>query len=1416
MSVAVPPLNQQLEGNVNDATPSTLISRFRLWSDWFLRGLTLATFLLGIAAAIVHLYLALNFQSRPFAGVIVNRHLEVQEVETFSDRDWNGYNAGMQSGDTIVGYPESQDIDSITFSTIVEFNEQNGDDPQQAFNDYVENFAAGEQIILFVDREGGAGRFGNDGICVPSGTPDVQRCRVTYEVTDFPAVDFLAHFGIGYAIGLLVLGIAAVILARRIALREARFLSATAAGIAVFNMGRFDLFTSQNEFLTAVWIFAGCMIGGGVISFATVFPDTLPIVKRIPALRFLPQLIGLILFVFSYSLYVDEADFALALPVFFIFTGTITMLTIMLWRRQYSSSPILREQASYILLGGFFVGFTLAVWILWSLANGVAPSWVVPIVQVSSFVFLFNATYAVLQHRLLETDRLVPAVMVYSLLSFALVIAYFGIVTGLSVFGVTQLESDSPVLIAATVLVVTLGFVPVRNYLRDRIDQVMFRRRRLYQTRIETLIRSLTNALNLNDVEKAIRDTLQETVVPNGIILFVRDSEAQVFRAHRGVGTARPLTDITFDYSSGLIRYLQFEASMLYVEKNKLLPPMVYGDRSRIAILNMPVFVRLKGQRQLSGFLALGTRRSNEAYTYEDLRFIENIADQAALALERSQIVADLERQLTVQNVLSQLSRALNFAIDFDTLLELISAQTQRVMDVDVFSIAIVDANAHEMYYAFYSQGVDRLEHMEGKRWRLGNDLLSEIAQKQIAIRADDYRYEVQRRDPNAEIENSNIKAWMGVPMTADRVQGSLGVLSVASVDPLVLYNEDHEQILSDIANIAASAIDKTRLFQATQARTEQLEALNEISSRLSYEIEDVNRLLQLVTESATEILKSEAGSLLLADEENGDLIFQIAVGPSGHELVGMRIPMEGNSLAAEAVKQSETLIVNDAAKDIRWHGEVVNDDDDDARGRPFRSRAILTTPLLTKGKAIGVLQVINKKDGSLFTGEDATLLTTFAAQAAVAIENARLFGQTDEQLNQRLNELNLMTEIDKSLNRTLEMERVAEITVDWSLQQTNASAAAIAVVKGESDEMTLVAARGYPEGSMFYQAIGKDFSSKQGIWGRVIQTKRPAFSRGLQADLAYIETLPEAKVQTIVPMMSANEVIGILMVESEDETTLDLINAQFLERLADSASAAITNAQLFKQLQRQQEERVSFVRFIAHELKNPMTSMKGYTDLLLKGIVGPINDQQSDFLQTIYNNVDRLQTLVTDLNEVTQLESGTFPLELGSFDFHQIYRESLKSVQQGFDRKRQIVASEIPDELPLIWCDQKRLIQVMVNFLTNGNKYTPAEGTITIRADVALNIWDKEGARRVLHVQVADTGIGISAEDLPKLFREQYFRTDNARATDEPGTGLGMVLTRGLILQHGGQVWVESELNVGTTFHFTIPLAEEVLPETT
>ncbi|GIK65256.1 MAG: hypothetical protein BroJett018_30500 [Chloroflexota bacterium] len=1353
-------------------------------------------------AALAYLVLALQFQSRPFLGVMLTHDAKVQPVGPFSNETWSGWDVGMKSGDRIIAAESG--------SNQVDLRQV--DDPLKSLNDLLNGLEVGNRVLVKVEREG-------------SGLSQVERSypgenntvisEVLLKLTAFPLADLIAHFGVGFFAGLVMLGVGIFVLLRRIEVLSAQFLTGICAALAVVEMGRLDLMTTHE--LVPLWILAGSMLGGLLVSFGMTFPSNLAVVERIPAVRYAPLMVGLILTPLIYQLYINDNEIALLIPIIVTMLGAFGMSVIMLSRRQYTSSPVFREQASYALLATFFGLFPLLLWTIYQLASGgEAPTWSTPVVQTLAVLFVLTVAYAVTQYHLLETDRLIPAVIVYHALGGSLIVAYFIVVSGLSWIGIKAFNADSPLLIAAIVLFMAVGFVPIRNRLREQIDNVWFKTRRQYRERLDEVIRSMTNALNLDDVDRSIRQPMQETLAPTDVLLFVRDSEAQEFVAHVNPESGRPITDITFPFKSGLGHYLQTEASLLYLEPGAQLPPMVYQERSKLAILNTPIFVSLKGRRQLNGFLAVGARRNGEAYSYEDLRFIQNIADQAALALERAQIVQDLERRFKIQDVLSQVSRALNFAIDFDTLMELLYAQTTRVIEADIFSIAIADHLSGHLYYAFFARGDERLEHVEGRRWTMGRDLLSEVVRTQKITLTPDYAVELRRLNPNAEVEPlyQQMKAWMAVPLTADTTKGALGVMSVGTNDPTIRYSDDQMRLFSDIANVAASAIDKTRLFEATQIRTRQLEALNQISSQLSFAIEDLDRLLNIITQSAMEILKAEAGSLLLLDDPTGDLVFHVALGPTAGALVGKRISKDASSLSAEALKRGEPIIVNDTAQDSRWHGEVVKQEDEDEM--TFHSRAILTTPLISQGSPIGVLQILNKKDRSIFTEEDAQLLTTFAAQAAVAIQNAKLFESQDAQLLQRVEELDRMAAIDQQLNKTLELYKVAEITLNWAIQHAEAKVGALAVVKPDSNMMRLAAVRNYPMGSLFFEGVGNEFSIEEGIWGRVIRSATPVFSRSLKTDPDYIETYPDAVSQIVVPIISAGEAIGIILLESDNETDLNLLDLQFLSRLADHASPAIANAQLFDQLRHQQEARAEFVSFIAHELKAPMTSMKGYTDLLMRGVVGPINDQQGDFLKTIYNAVNRMDALVSDLRDIERYESGQMRLEMGSVAFAQVCRESLIPLQQQFEDRQQQVVLEVRDDLPFIWGDHKRLIQVMTNFLTNGNKYTPPGGKVTVRVDESVNLWDTEGARRVLHVQIIDTGIGISEEDQKRLFREKYFRTDNAKATDQPGTGLGMVLTRGLILQHGGQVWVESELNKGTTFHFTLPLADEVMREAT
>ncbi|MCD4687663.1 MAG: GAF domain-containing protein, partial [Anaerolineae bacterium] len=419
-----------------------------------------------------------------------------------------------------------------------------------------------------------------------------------------------------------------------------------------------------------------------------------------------------------------------------------------------------------------------------------------------------------------------------------------------------------------------------------------------------------------------------------------------------------------------------------------------------------------------------------------------------------------------------------------------------------------------------------------------------------------------------------------------------------------------------------------------------------------------------------------------------------------------------------------------------------------------------------------------------------------------------RLFDMTDQQLALRVQELDTMQRIDQALNRTLELKHVVDITMDWALRKSGATSGALFMRDRETGELRVVASYGYPAESPF-AAEGRTIPEDQGVIGRTVRSRQPSLGTDVSIDPEYTETLPGCVAQLIVPLFSAEEVVGVIILESDRDGELDLLDLDFVARLAEHATPAIVNSGLFEELQRANDAKSEFVSFVAHELKTPMTSMKGYTDLLMKGVVGPVNEQQGDFLTTIFNNVVRMETLVSDLNDLTKQQTDNLSLELMSVDFRNVVTETLRAQQRQIEDKDQDLELQVPDDIPLVHGDQNRLIQVMTNLISNATKYTPPGGTVTIFAEPSANLWDPQGRSRVLHIYVRDTGIGMSEDDLSKLFTP-YFRSDNPKTREQVGTGLGLAITRGLIDLHGGRLWVESEFDVGTTFHLTIPLAQE------
>src|SRR6185436_358053 len=291
----------------------------------------------------------------------------------------------------------------------------------------------------------------------------------------------------------------------------------------------------------------------------------------------------------------------------------------------------------------------------------------------------------------------------------------------------------------------------------------------------------------------------------------------------------------------------------------------------------------------------------------------------------------------------------------------------------------------------------------------------------------------------------------MGVPLNSGAE--TIGSLSVGSSDATVTYTTAQLDLLQAIADQTVGAIVKARLLQETQQRAHQLATLNEITRQLTSTLEQ-EPLLRYILENAVAILNCEAGSLFLMDEPTGDLIFRVTVGPVATNLLGQRIPA-GTGIVGRAVQLRSPVIENDGQRSpTRYEAP------DKQTG--FISRSLLAVPMQIKDRVLGVIEVINRRDGLPFVEDDQNLLTAFAGQAAVAIENARLLAQTDQDLAERVEELQVMGRIVRELNASLEVDRAMRITLEWAIRRSNVDAGLIGML--EEDHLLLMAQQGYED----------------------------------------------------------------------------------------------------------------------------------------------------------------------------------------------------------------------------------------------------------------------------------------------------------------------------------------------------------------
>ena len=476
----------------------------------------------------------------------------------------------------------------------------------------------------------------------------------------------------------------------------------------------------------------------------------------------------------------------------------------------------------------------------------------------------------------------------------------------------------------------------------------------------------------------------------------------------------------------------------------------------------------------------------------------------------------------------------------------------------------------------------------------------------------------------------------------------------------------------------------------------------------------DLEKLLGRVVEAVVYITGAEEGFLMLVDEETGELYVRAAQGPKEKYPRSLKLRVE-DSIADGVVKTGEAVMIGGSAseKDIRT---------------AYLVKALLSAPLKTKDKVIGVLSVDNKTSDKTFTDNDLYLLSALADYAAIAIENAQLFTAVKSERSK--------------------LEIIIGSTED-------------AVIVTDSEMRVLLLNR----------AARRAFGIKSAE-----ATNKPI------AQVVKNESLIHLFIRSIDSSQAQRGEIPL-----EDGRTL---NANLTPIPGVGYAAVMQDITHLKELDRMKSE---FVSNVSHDLRSPLTTIKGFVQLLPKA--GPLTPQQQEFSARILKGVDNITELIQDLLDLGKIEAGV-GLEMDACQLDAIINKVVEDLRSQAEAKRQRLDVELPLQLSPVLGNELRLGQVVANLVGNAIKYTPDGGLITVRAN---------NSNGQIVVSVQDTGVGIPLADQPYIF-DKFYRVQNEETESISGTGLGLAIVKSVIERHNGRVWVKSEPGVGSTFTFILP----------
>ncbi len=470
--------------------------------------------------------------------------------------------------------------------------------------------------------------------------------------------------------------------------------------------------------------------------------------------------------------------------------------------------------------------------------------------------------------------------------------------------------------------------------------------------------------------------------------------------------------------------------------------------------------------------------------------------------------------------------------------------------------------------------------------------------------------------------------------------------------------------------------------------------------------------------------------------------------------------------------------------------------------------RTLLAVPMLKDQELIGAI-VIYRQEVRPFTEKQIALLENFAAQAVIAIENARLLNElrarTDE-LARSVGELRALGEVGQVVNSTLDVEQVLRTIVTKAVELSVTDAGAIYVFDDDRQEFRLRTTYGMSE-AMIAAISDRHIGLRDANIGEAARRREPIQIADLRetpaSALDDIILGAGYRALLIVPLLRPDRTVGLLVVRRREPGAFPQSTVDLLETFADQSVLAIQNARLFREIEEKGRElelaskhKSQFLANMSHELRTPLNAILGYSELILDNIYGEPSEKMRGVLERVQSNGRHLLGLINAVLDLSKIEAGQLTLTINDYSLKQVVQSVFVAVESLATTKRLALKVELPAALPTGRGDEQRITQVLLNLVGNAIKFTEA-------GEVAIAASAENGA---FTVAVRDTGPGIAVADQTRIF-EEFQQADNSTTRSKGGTGLGLAISKRIVEMHGGRIWVESEQGQGSTFAFTLPI---------